>query len=377
MSKPPAHTESLRPWIDEATGVRVTQLTSAAYIHTHIYPEAPVFTPEGRYFVYARFPSTSGLYDIEHELWLCDLQTHWLRRLSDEGAVCAPVVTPDGQAVLYIQRVSMWQFALRRVSLETFERETLVWVVGLRRPYDLGTVSPDGRYYVTGVWLPEGDFGLVRIDLEERTYKVIHCDAEILNPHMQFELGKGQDILVQHNRGGKLDEEGNIIRLVGEEGATIYLVDREGQNRRPLHIGKPHSAPTQGHQCWIGTTGRILSTLGAGAEEGNLVTIAEGDEQPEIVARGVYFWHPNASRDGRYFVSDVYPSGEIMIGSLQTGRYRLLCHSGASLGRPQYTHPHPFFSPDGRYVLFNSDRRGLPHIYCAEISEGFLEGLEA
>jgi oligogalacturonide lyase len=377
MSKPPAHRESLRPLPDESTGIKLVQLTSAAYIHTNIYPESPVFTPDGRHFVYARFASIEGPYDLDRELWLCDLETHWLRKLTDEGALCGPVVTPDGRAVLYVQRLGQWQFALKRIWLETFEREQVALVVGLRRPYDLGTISPDGRYYVTGVWLPEGDFGLVRIDLCTGTYQVIHRDPEILNPHMQFEPGRGEDILVQHNRGGKLDEEGTIVRLVGEEGATIYLIDKNGGNRRPLCIGKPYSAPTQGHQCWIGTTGRILSTLVADAEEGNLVTIGEGDERPSVVSRGMYFWHPSASRDGRFFTSDVYPGGEVVVGSLRTGRYKLLCHSGASCGGPQYTHPHPFFSPDSRYVLFNSDRRGLPHIWLAEIPEGFLEELES
>jgi hypothetical protein len=108
---------------------------------------------------------------------------------------------------------------------------------------------------------------------------------------------------------------------------------------------------------------------------GNLVTIGVGDERPTVVARGVYFCHPNASRDGRWFVSDVWPTGEIMVGSLETGRYRLLCHSEASFGRPQYTHPHPFFSPDARYVFFNSDRTGLSQIHMVEIPDGFLESL--
>jgi Tol biopolymer transport system component len=94
------------------------------------------------------------------------------------------------------------------------------------------------------------------------------------------------------------------------------------------------------------------------------------------VARGVYFCHPNVSRDGRWFVSDVSPGGEIMVGSLETGRYRLLCSSGSSFGRPQYTHPHPFFSPDTRHVLYNSDRSGLAQIYVAELPEGFLDGLD-
>ena len=82
------------------------------------------------------------------------------------------------------------------------------------------------------MWLPDGEFGILRVDLEAGVSKVIHQDPEILNPHMQFEPGEGQDILVQYNRGGFLDEVGNIVRLVGEQGATFYVIDYEGQNVR-------------------------------------------------------------------------------------------------------------------------------------------------
>lgn len=367
------HTESLRPQILPESGVKVTQLTSAALIHTNIYPEAPVFTPDSRYFIYNRFQSLDG----PNSFWLCDIQTHQLRRLTEEESVSSPVVAPSGEWIAYLDVRTPTEFALKRLGLDTFTAETVVVLNGFRRPYPLATISPNGRWYVTGVWLPDGEFGILRVDLEAGVYKVIHQDPEILNPHMQFEPGEGQDILVQYNRGGFLDEVGNIVRLVGEQGATFYVIDFEGQNVRRLSIGKPYTTPVQGHQCWLGTSGRMLSTLSGDFEGGNLVTIGVGEEKPTVVAGGVDFCHPNASRDGRWFVSDVRPKGEIMVGSVKTGRYRLLCQSGSSFGRPQYTHPHPCFSPNNRYVLYNSDRTGLPQIYMVEIPEGFLEELDA
>jgi len=367
------HTESLRWQTCAESGARIIQLTSAAFIHTHIYPESPVFTPDSRHFVYRRFQSLDG----PESLWLCELATHRLSRLTEDGSFQGPVVGPDGSWCGYVEVRGPQEFAVQRIALPGGQKETVAVVLGLRRPYDLGTISPDGRWYVTGVWLPDGEFGLLRVDMQQGTHQIIHQDPEILNPHMQFEPGKGQDILVQHNRGGSLDAEGNIARLVGEQGATIYLVDREGQSLRRLAIGQPFTAPTQGHQCWIGSTGRILSTLVGDLDGGNLVTIGVDDKRPTTVARGASFCHPNVSRDGRWFVSDVSPEGEIMVGSLKTGQYRLLCRSGSSFGRPQYTHPHPFFSPDGRYALFNSDRTGLAQIYAAEIPEGLLEELDS
>ena len=35
---------------------------------------------------------------------------------------------------------------------------------------------------------------------------------------------------------------------------------------------------------------------------------------------------------------------------------------------PQHTHPHPAFSPDGRFVVFTSDRSGYSQVYEVEVT---------
>ena len=47
-------------------------------------------------------------------------------------------------------------------------------------------------------------------------------------------------------------------------------------------------------------------------------------------------------------------------------RTSYLLHPRSSFGHSQHTHPHPFQSPDGNVVLFNSDESGLPQIYAIE-----------
>lgn len=50
-----------------------------------------------------------------------------------------------------------------------------------------------------------------------------------------------------------------------------------------------------------------------------------------------------------------------------------LCYHGTSWttkhGTPQDAHPHPCFTPDGRAVLFTSDREGKPCVYMAPIGD--------
>ena len=358
------------------SGAKVTQLTSAAFISTNVYPESPVFTPDSRRFIFARFQSTMG----PREYWLCDLPTRRIRPLTDEGAVHAPVVTPDGAAMLYIYEREEYELELRRVDLDDFTRETVCVVCGHRWPYSLGTISPDGRWYVTGVQLREGDWGILRIDVEGKTSSIINRAPDIFNPHAQIDRHDGTTVLVQHNRGGEVDAAGRKATSTGEMGATLYLVDLAGGKVAHLNIGLPYTDRIQGHQSWIGTTKEIICTLSSphekAVEQGNLVTIKAGDDAAGVVAKGYYYCHANVSRDGKWFVSDVRPGGHLILGSMATGKTRLLCDSGSSFGAPQYTHPHPFFTPDGKQVLFNSDRTGLGQIFAATVPDALLAGLE-
>jgi hypothetical protein len=390
------HVESIRRETHPESGAVVTQLTSAAYIHTHIYPEAPVFSPDSRRFVYARVRSV----DQPREYWICDLGAegmgaHGLRPLTtpdDEPSVHGPVITPDGQWFVYVavpessDDVPALEVRRRPLDPPGAPSEAICSIEGFERPYPLGTISPDGRYYATSALRLDRAggppiAGILVADIQERRLRCVHEGHDIFNAHVQLEPGQGQDLLIQHNRGGVLDASGTIVRLVGDEGATFYLIDRDGGNLRRLSIGRPFSRPVQGHQVWLGPTGRVLSTLvrrpGDDPDEGDLVSIGTGDARPVEVARGWRFDHLAVTRDGRYFICDVPPGGEIVAGSVATGRARVLCASGTSLGRPQYTHGHPFFSPDSRRAFFNSDRTGLGQVYMADIPEGFLSSLDA
>jgi Tol biopolymer transport system component len=384
------HQESVRRETHPDSGAEVTQLTSAALIHTHIYPEAPVFTPDSRRFVYSRFASL----DRPREYWVCDLTTHELRPLtepSEHASVHGPVVTPDGGWFVYVSApepdgpADRIELHRRRLDDPGAPAEVVAAIEGFRRPYPLGTISSDGRRYATCALRRPRAGGapiaaILVADLDGGEIASVHEGHDIFNAHMQFDPGAGDDLLIQHNRGGVLDEEGTIVRLVGDQGATLYLIDRSGGNLRRLKIGRPYSRPIQGHQVWLGPTGRVLATLvrrpGDDPDEGDLVSIAPGDERPREVARGHAFDHLAVTPDGRYFVSEVRPGAEVVVGSVATGRVRVLCSSGASLGRPQYTHTHPFFSPDARHVLFNSDRTGLGQIYAATVPDGFLASLD-
>ena len=359
----------------EESGADMGQITSSPLIHQHIYPEAPVFTPDSRFFVYAR--STSP--DQPVSFWLCETETWRLFRLTDEHPVTGAVISPDGEYFYYVWEKTPDKSILIRKHLWSESREEWIIADGINNIYWLGTISPDGRYYWTAFTDVDAMSHIIRFDLLRRTWKIIHSGTDIFNAHPQCDPGKGKDLLIQHNRGGKLNKFKEPNPLIGPEGATLYLIDMHGENYRPLPIGKPFTPKVQGHQCWLGKTRRMIVALNndfeIGGKKGNLVAIAEGDEKPTVVAGGKHFWHVASSADGKFFISDDR-DGNIWIGSVKTGKYRKICNSGTIRGAAQYTHSHPFLSPDCKYAFFNSTATGLPQIYAATVPEEFIESIE-
>ncbi len=245
----------------------------------------------------------------------------------------------------------------------------------------LGTVSPDHRYYACGKRLDERytRFGILLVDLKEGRQQVIDEDPYIFNPHPQFEPGEGRQLMIQHNRGGGYSPDGTRIRTVGPEGATLYLLSVPDGKRTPLRVGKPYTTMITGHEAWIGTTREMLLSVVAEGEyapdKGNLLAVRAGGTA-RTVARGYAFNHVGVSRCGRLFSCDDWRGTcKLVIGSIATGRTAVVCESHASRSREQNTHPHAYLTPDLKWLIFNSDRSGFPHIYAARVPEEMVAGL--
>ncbi len=388
--------------MDALAGSQIVQLTTEPVVHDNIYCEVPYTDPTSRYVMYLRTAEEGG----PSEVGRADLELMRLDFVCDRVPGAAGIAVSFDQRFLYCLR--NWRdarhsersdespqvilryaqddnknsFELTRVDIATLAQQATRFENLPSELHSLGAIAPDGRRYYASARLGPHRYGILRFDLETGTFDVIHERGDDLcNAHTQIEPGKGRDLLIQHNRGAEVDDEGNVKRLVGEEGATLYLIDTDGGNLRTLPVGKPYTAPCQGHQSWIGDTGEIVLTVTAqspeqAAEEGNLLVLRPGDEAARVAARGYYYCHPNASKDGRFFVSDTQPEALIVVGSLTTGQTRVLCASGASFGGPQHTHPHPYLTPDCNWVIFNSDRSGAPHVHAARLPEGLREELE-
>lgn len=361
--------------VDEETGVRIVQMTSAPMIHENIYPESPIFTPDSQRFVYSRRQAL----DLPCEYWLADLSTNYIRRLTDEPNVNGPVISPDGQWMYYMVEGDCIE--LKRLSLESFERESIMTTDLIRDAYDLGTIRHDGQAYITSGTVEPGLWAVVKFDLAAREASIIMQTDQLCNAHPQYAVGPSNDVLIQENHGCRFDDDGRCIALTSGYGADLHVIADDGSNMRDVPFGRSDLEMIQGHQCWVGQTERVLSTLirrdtpDQAFRSDRLVVATPGKDDREVVGLGRAFSHPCVSRDAKWWVSDESGTADLFIGSMETHKYELLLHTGSSFGSPQYTHPHPAFSPDGMKVLYNSDVTGVPQVHVARVEEEILERL--
>jgi hypothetical protein len=396
-------------------GLRVVQITTDNRVaSSHVYMEAPIFTPDSRRFIYFRLGNPRERDSREHrrQYMICDIADRFAgQQITNELGATGPAVSPDGKYMYYLvdeTRVGGSRIRLKRVLLDTLWREEII-VIDRALPgcdavpsrlYPLSSISPDGKRLCTSAHLGNGlkanaSWGLIVFDLEKVTAEVVLQGSDYCNMHPQYchNAKQGHDILVQHNHGSECDASGKIVTLTGGEGADVHVVRDDGSNFRDMPWGRDGVERCQGHQCWRGAHVTAVSSMSSGPDAlgplvealpaqtdkrhtGKLIPGAWRNEISRNVQRP-FFCHFAFDPTGTKFVSDfrdpddLQRKSSIVIGSLGEGkdsalRIRHLLHPRATWKHGQQSHPHPFLSPDGRWAFFNSNESGLCQIFAIE-----------
>jgi oligogalacturonide lyase len=130
------------------------------------------------------------------------------------------------------------------------------------------------------------------------------------------------------------------------------------------------------HSSWVGSTDRMQGGM---LPPERAISWMHPDEQvPQIIARGAYFVHSSATPDAEWIVSDTnWPNIGLQLVHVPSGRWNTICFDQSSFGHPNSSHPHPDISPDGRRVLYNSDRTGVPQVYIVTIPDWLRDELRS
>ncbi|MDF2926883.1 MAG: oligogalacturonate lyase [Paenibacillaceae bacterium] len=375
---------------DSRTGRELVRLTGPGELSHHPYFYNRMFTADGNKLVFAvRRQGHSHLH-------LLDLTSGEAVQLTEgEGLLAFSAnLSPDGQLLYYVRHKSIVQLHMDSLLEKTVYTTPDGWVA-----YDNPGLSSDGEYAITvelresdqlntregwnqfeAQWASRPRCRIVEIQLASGESRVIHEEQCWLG-HPQYRPGDTGTVMFCH--------EGPAHKV----DARIWLINGDGTGLRCARPQQP--GEMIGHEYWL-HDGSAIAYVYRRQEHAGLSSAEVVDPetfmpitanapltqqvrtldpvmlQERYVMDCSPYCHFISNHDFSLIVGDGQLEGEgfIYLADPARGTEQVLCEHGTSwksYGTTQDAHPHPAFSPDGRRIVFTSDREGLPAVYMVEL----------
>ena len=283
----------------------------------------------------------------------------------------SPVFAPDGRTVFFVRGDGVW-----RIDRESLEERLVKEFPGAQ----LGECarSADGEWITAAVRQGSGA-GVAVGRAGGESWRIIEFPRTVIHP--QFS-----------------PVEPEWIEFAGDPAPRMHRVRRDGRDLECLYENTNDEFVV--HETFLGSTGDLVFTVWPRAvrrmswRTRRIETIAEFNA-----------WHIAPNRDGTAILCDTnHPDIGLQVLEVSSGRRRTICYpESSSLGSqwkksryalaedwaqaraekekslswmemaadtvygPQWSHPHPSFSPDEKLATFASDRSGQAQVYVVEL----------
>jgi len=327
------------------------------------------FTPDNRRLVFTSYRAGN-----QPQLFEVEFPDGQIRQLTEGEAIhpFSPAILPGGEQIVFVRAGSIW--ILER---ETRQERMIVDFPGAQ----LGECSftPDGQWLTAAIKL-KGQPGIVCGCVDGSDWRFIDFPRTVIHP--QFH---------------PLEPE--WIEFAGDPAPRMHRVRGDGTGLECLYDHGNDEFVV--HETFLGDTGDLVFTVWPYALKRMNWTTREITTIADFNA-----WHITPNRAGTQVLCDTnHPDKGLFLIDVATGVPRPLCLSEASnagtqwrtsryalpadfaaarseatknlswmegvdtVYGPQWTHPHPSFSPDESLVAFASDRTGTTQVYVADIRE--------
>jgi oligogalacturonide lyase len=353
-------------YIDRATGARVHQMTAGDAISHPSYFLQRSFTADNRRLVFTSYRTGSA------QIFEAEFPDGPIRQLTNGEPIHAfsPALLPDGR-VLFVRGGSVWW-----IDRATREERQVVRLEGAQ--FGEPSYSRAGDW-VTVAYKRGNENGVFAGRLDGRDWTTIPFERTVIHP--QFH---------------PLEPE--WIEFAGDPAPRMFRVRRNGTGMECLYQHGNDEFVV--HETFLGDTGDIVFTVWPFALRRMNWTTREISEIAAFNA-----WHITPDRAGARILCDTnHPDEGLFLVDVATGARRRVCLTESSNGGsqwktsryalredfeaarssvqknlswmetatdtvygPQWTHPHPSFSPDETLAAFASDRTGVTQVYVVEL----------
>ncbi len=346
-----------RHFQDLATGRAMRQITAHPSIHHHPF-----------FFVPPWDDAMQRLLFVSHrtgrpQLYAEERSSGRLIQLTDRDDFAEWSFHPahGGRFVVFTASTGAW-----RLDLETLREDCLV---------DFGAVAMRERGMIGAA------MGTTTLSRDDRWWAIpVKDGASSRFFIVEVATGNHQVILERDSIGHPqfCPDDPNLIFYAGPLTDRLWLIHRDGTGNRRLWR-REHPLQWITHESWIRGTREL-----AFVDWPNGMVAIQVDTGRMRQITSFPAWHAHPDDRGQRFVCDTnFPDIGLHVFDAHEGSggaHKLVGSLASSIGEhwagpfpyndgpreiyaPQHTHPHPRFSPDGRRVLFTSDRTGEAQLY--------------
>jgi len=370
-AKASVHPSELREFEDSQTGAHIYQLTNDTSINHNLYFLTPSFTPDRGYLIFTSYRSGKPNF---FKLAFPDGDIVQLTDV-DEIHGYSGVISKDGTELFYTEADT-----IKAIHLETFEERILQDFPG----GSLGecSVSANEQFIVTA--MKRDDKSHITVTATDGSGgEVIYTSPTQTIIHPQFH-----------------PKHADLIAYSGDPAPRMWTIRRDGTENRLLYEHDNHEFLV--HETFLGARDELIVTHWPYAlrrislETLKMQTIADFNAwhiasnragtkvlcdtvHPDIglrlvdveTGKHVPICYPQSSSSGSQWKTDRYALAEDWAAAQQAGdREKSLSWMEMKVDTvygPQWTHPHPSFSPDETAVVYTSDVSGHSQVYVAVI----------
>lgn len=362
-----------RSFSDEKTGAAVRQITDSPDVNHHPF-----------YYLPAYDDAMARLIFVSHRTDRPEIHAYipseqLIVQLSDHDGIHEWSVHPshDGRFVYFTAGTGAW-----RLDTGTFREECLA---------DFGTVAMVEKGMVAAA------MGTTSVSRDDRWWAVpVKAGTVSRLAVVDTSSGRSECIVerdtISHPQFHP--DDANLLRYAGPFHSRIWTVGRNGDNNHLVYERDAEARQWIVHETWRpGSREILVSDWPKG-----ILCIDTGAGAVRKVC-SFNAWHASVNRAGTLMCADTtYPDLGLMLFAVVDGpnEPRLLCESRSSnvgahwntdhcpyddgpvdVYAPQHTHPHPAFAPDGRRVVFTSDRTGSAQVYEVVVPEELIGRLRS
>ena len=370
-AKASVHSSELREFQDDQTGAHIYQLTNDTSINHNLYFLTSSFTPDQSHLIFTSYRSGKP------NFFKLEFPNGEIVELTDADDIhgYSGVISKDGSELFYTQAD-----AIKAIHLDSLAERVLAEFPG----GGLGecSVSADERFIVTA--MKRDDKSHITVTATDGSGgEVIHTSPDQTIIHPQFH-----------------PKHPDLIAYSGDPAPRMWTIKRDGTGNRSLYQHDNNEFLV--HETFLGAQDDLIVTHWPYA----LRRISLETLQMQTIA-DFNAWHIASNRDGTKVLCDtVHPDIGLRLVDVETGEHTPICYPQSSSSGsqwktdryalaedwaaaqqagdrekslswmemkvdtvygPQWTHPHPSFSPDETAVVYTSDVSGHSQVYVAVI----------